>query len=49
MDPNIAGRWIVPTIQGGIQASRIGILDITDKTLGNGWGWAWQTHVQNAL
>ena len=34
MDPNIAGRWIVPTIQGGIQASRIGILDITDKTLG---------------
>ena len=35
MDPNIAGRWIVPTIQGGIQASRIGILDITDKTLGN--------------
>ncbi|MBQ3865144.1 MAG: hypothetical protein II781_04830, partial [Clostridia bacterium] len=35
MDPNIAGRWIVSTIQGGIKAERIGILDITDKTLGN--------------
>lgn len=35
MDPNIAGRFIVPTIQGGIQATRIGILDITEKTLGN--------------
>lgn len=35
MDPNIAGRWIVPTIQGGIDAQRIGILDITDETLGN--------------
>lgn len=35
MDPNIAGRWIVPTIQGGIDACRIGILDITDETLGN--------------
>ena len=35
MDPNIAGRWIVPTIRGGIDACRIGILDITDETLGN--------------
>lgn len=35
MDPNIAGWWIVPTIQGGIDACRIGILDITDETLGN--------------
>ena len=35
MDPNIAGRWIVPTIQGGINATRIGILDLTDETLGN--------------
>ena len=35
MDPNIAGRWIVPTIRGGIDACRIGILDITDGTLGN--------------
>lgn len=35
MDPNIAGRWIVPTIKGGIDACRIGILDITDETLGN--------------
>jgi len=35
MDPNIAGRWIVPTIKGGIDATRIGILDLTDETLGN--------------
>jgi len=35
MDPNIAGRWIVPNIQAGIRASRIGILDLTDETLGN--------------
>lgn len=35
MDPNIAGRFIVPDIQGGIQAERIGVLDITDETLGN--------------
>lgn len=35
MDPNIAGRWIVPTIKGGIDATRIGILDLTDSTLGN--------------
>lgn len=35
MDPNIAGRWIVPTIKGGINATRIGILDLTDETLGN--------------
>lgn len=35
MDPNIAGRWIVPTIKGGINATRIGILDLTNETLGN--------------
>lgn len=35
MDPNVAGRWIVPTVKGGIDATRIGILDITDETLGN--------------
>jgi len=35
MDPNIAGRWIVPTIKGGINATRIGILDLTDETIGN--------------
>ena len=35
MDPNIAGRWIVPNIRGGIDATMIGILDITNKTLGN--------------
>ena len=35
MDPNIAGRWIVPNIHEGIDAARIGILDLTDETLGN--------------
>ena len=35
MDPNVAGRWIVPNIQGGINAQRIAVLDITDETLGN--------------
>ena len=35
MDPNIAGRWIVPTVKGGIDACRIGILDLTDETIGN--------------
>lgn len=35
MDPNIAGRWIVPTVKGGINATRIGILDLTNETLGN--------------
>ena len=35
MDPNVAGRWIVPNIKGGIEAERIGILDITEHTLGN--------------
>lgn len=35
MDPNVSGRWIVPGIIGGINAKRIGILDITDATLGN--------------
>ena len=35
MDPNVGGRWIVPTIKGGIDATRIGILDLTDETLGN--------------
>lgn len=35
MDPNVAGRWIVPTIKGGIDAKRLGILDLTEETLGN--------------
>ena len=35
MDPNITGRWIVPTIKGGIDATRVGILDLTNETLGN--------------
>lgn len=35
MDPNISGRFIIPTIHGGIDATRIGVLDLTDETLGN--------------
>lgn len=35
MDPNVSGRWIVPTIKGGIDATRLGILDLTEETLGN--------------
>jgi len=35
MDPNISGRFIVPTVHGGIDATRIGVLDVTDATLGN--------------
>lgn len=35
MDPNITGRFIVPTVHGGIDATRIGVLDLTDATLGN--------------
>ncbi len=35
MDPNVSGRWIVPNISGGIDAQRIGILDITEETMGN--------------
>lgn len=35
MDPNISGRFIIPTIHGGIDATRIAVLDLTDETLGN--------------
>lgn len=35
MDPNIAGRWIVPTIKGGLTSKMVAILDITEETLGN--------------
>ena len=35
MDPNVTGRWIVPTINGGIDATRVAVLDITEDTLGN--------------
>lgn len=38
MDPNIAGRWIVPNIQGGIDACRLAVLDLTEHTLGNSVG-----------
>ena len=35
MDPNITGRWIDDGVQGGIDATRIGVLDLTDETIGN--------------
>lgn len=38
MDPNIAGRWIVPTVTGGIQAQRVAVLSLTEETLGNSVG-----------
>ncbi len=38
MDPNISGRWIVPGIDGGIDATMIGALDLTEETRGNFYG-----------
>ena len=38
MDPNIAGRWIVPHIKSGIDATRVAILDLTDESQGNATG-----------
>ena len=38
MDPNIAGRWIVPTVTGGIRAERVAVLDLTEESLGNSVG-----------
>ncbi len=38
MDPNITGRWIVPNIRGGIQATRVAVLDLTEESLGNSVG-----------
>lgn len=38
MDPNIAGRWIVPNIKSGIDATRVAILDVTDESHGNTTG-----------
>jgi hypothetical protein len=35
MDPNITGRFIVPGIEGGISADRIGVLSLTKESLGN--------------
>ena len=35
MDPNLTGRYIVPTLSGGIQSQVLGVLDITPETLGN--------------
>jgi hypothetical protein len=38
MDPNIAGRWIVPTVKGGINSKMAAVLDLTKETLGNSVG-----------
>jgi hypothetical protein len=38
MDPNIAGRWIVPNVKGGIESKIVAVLDLTDETLGNSVG-----------
>jgi hypothetical protein len=38
MDPNIAGRWIVPTIKGGLESKMVAVLDLTKETLGNSVG-----------
>ena len=38
MDPNIAGRWIVPNIKSGIDATRVAVLDLTDESHGNSTG-----------
>lgn len=36
MDPNITGRFILPQYaQGGIEAQKVAVLDITDETHGN--------------
>lgn len=35
MDPNVAGRYIVPNLTGGVEAFNIGVLDLTSETLGN--------------
>ncbi len=35
MDPNLTGRYIVPTLSGGIRSQVLGVLDITPETLGN--------------
>lgn len=35
MDPNITGRWIDDGVSGGLDAARIGVLDLTDETIGN--------------
>jgi len=38
MDPNIAGRWIVPNIRGGMETKIVGVLDLSRETLGNSVG-----------
>lgn len=38
MDPNITGRFPTPFANGGIEAQRVVVLDLTDETHGNGAG-----------
>lgn len=38
MDPNISGRFPTPYAQGGINAQRVAVLDLTDETHGNACG-----------
>lgn len=38
MDPNISGRFPTPYAQGGIDAQRVVVLDLTDETHGNACG-----------
>lgn len=38
MDPNITGTFSTPYAQGGIQAQRVCVLDLSDETHGNGVG-----------
>ena len=38
MDPNITGRCVNPNIRMGIDAQRIGVLDISDESHGNATG-----------
>ncbi|MEG1271412.1 MAG: hypothetical protein RSD54_08840, partial [Ruthenibacterium sp.] len=35
MDPNVTGRWIVPSITGGIDATRLAVLGLTPESSGN--------------
>lgn len=38
MDPNISGRFPTPYAQGGIQAKRVAVLDLTEASHGNACG-----------
>ncbi len=38
MDPNISGRFPTPFAEGGIQAQRVAVLDLTEESHGNACG-----------